>query len=61
MVAQVNETRARVFLALKQFAEAERAIFVIGTFEKGEDASLLATTVVVSASRKMLPSIGLRT
>jgi tetratricopeptide (TPR) repeat protein len=42
-VAQVNETRARVFLAEKRFAEAERAIFAAVTvLEQGDDASLLA-------------------
>jgi tetratricopeptide (TPR) repeat protein len=42
-VAQVNETRARVFLAEKKFAEAERAIFAAVTvLEQGEDSSLLA-------------------
>ena len=36
MVAQVNDTRAQVFLAEKRFADAERAIFAaIATFEKG--------------------------
>jgi len=42
-VAQVNETRARVFLAEKRFAEAERAIFAAVTvLEQGDDSSLLA-------------------
>jgi tetratricopeptide (TPR) repeat protein len=42
-VAQVHETRARVFLDEKRFADAESAIFAaIATFEKGEDSSLLA-------------------
>jgi len=51
MVAQVNETRARVFLAEKRFAEAEKAIFAaIGTFEKGEDASLLAEALTTEGS-----------
>jgi len=51
MVAQVNETRARVFLAQKRFAEAERAIFAaIATFEKGEDWSLLAEALTTQGS-----------
>lgn len=50
-VAQVNETRARVFLAEKRFAEAESAIFAaLATFEKGEDASLLAEALTTEAS-----------
>jgi len=50
-VAQVNETRARVFLALKQFADAESAIFAaIATFEKGEDSSLLAEALTTEGS-----------
>jgi tetratricopeptide (TPR) repeat protein len=51
MVAQVNDTRARVFLAEKRFAEAERAIFAaIATFEKGEDSSLLAEALTTEGS-----------
>jgi tetratricopeptide (TPR) repeat protein len=51
MVAQVNDTRARVFLAEKRFADAERAIFAaIATFEKGEDASLLGEALTTKAS-----------
>ena len=51
MVAQVNETRARVFLALKRFGDAERAIFAaIATLEKGEDASLLAEALTTEGS-----------
>jgi tetratricopeptide (TPR) repeat protein len=51
MVAQVNDTRARVFLAEKRYAEAERAIFAaIATFEKGEDASLLAEALTTEGS-----------
>src|SRR5215204_3527699 len=43
MVAQVNDTRARVFLAEKRFAEEERAIFAAVTvLEQGDDSSLLA-------------------
>ena len=50
-VAQVNETRARVFLTQKRFADAERAIFAaITTFEKGEDASLLAEALTTEGS-----------
>ena len=50
-VAQVNETRARVFLAQKRFADAERAIFAaIATFEKGEDASLFAEALTTEGS-----------
>jgi tetratricopeptide (TPR) repeat protein len=50
-VAQVNETRARVFLAQKRFADAESAIFdAITTFEKGEDSSLLAEAVTTEGS-----------
>jgi tetratricopeptide (TPR) repeat protein len=51
MVAQVNDTRARVFLAEKRFADAERAILAaIATFEKGEDASLLAEALTTAGS-----------
>ena len=51
MVAQVNDTRARVFLAEKRFAEAERAIFAaITSFEKGEDSSLLAEALTTEGS-----------
>jgi tetratricopeptide (TPR) repeat protein len=51
MVAQVNETRARVFLAEKRFADAESAIFAaIATFEKGEDSSLLAEALTTEGS-----------
>src|SRR5215218_5765605 len=51
MVAQVNDTRARVFLAEKRFADAERAIFAaIATFEKGEDSSLLAESLTTEGS-----------
>lgn len=51
MVAQVNDTRARVFLAEKRFADAERAIFAaISTFEKGEDSSLLAEALTTEGS-----------
>lgn len=42
-VAQVNETRARVFLAQKRFSGAESVIFAsITTLEQGDDSSLLA-------------------
>jgi len=51
MVAQVNETRARVFLAEKRFAEAERAIFATVTvLEQGEDSSLLAEALTTEGS-----------
>ena len=51
MVAQVNETRARVFLAEKRFAEAERAIFAAVTvLEQGDDASLLAEALMTEGS-----------
>src|SRR5215213_1826145 len=51
MVAQVNDTRARVFLTEKRFADAERAIFAaIATFEKGEDSSLLAEALTTEGS-----------
>jgi tetratricopeptide (TPR) repeat protein len=51
MVAQVNDTRARVFLAEKRFPEAERAIFdAIATFEKGDDSSLLAEALTTAGS-----------
>jgi tetratricopeptide (TPR) repeat protein len=50
-VAQVNETRARVFLSEKRFADAERAIFAaIATFEKGDDSSLLAEALTTAGS-----------
>lgn len=51
MVAQVNDTRARVFLAEKRFAEAERAIFAAVTvLEQGDDASLLAEALTTEGS-----------
>jgi tetratricopeptide (TPR) repeat protein len=51
MVAQVNDTRARVFLTEKRFADAESAIFAaIATFEKGEDSSLLAEALTTEGS-----------
>ena len=51
MVAQVNDTRARVFLGEKRFADAERAILAaIATFEKGEDSSLLAEALTTEGS-----------
>ena len=50
-VAQVNETRARVFLAQKRFAEAERAILnAIRVLEQGDDASLLAEALTTQGS-----------
>src|SRR5215213_4494969 len=51
MVAQVNDTRARVFLGEKRFADAESAIFAaIATFEKGDDSSLLAEALTTKGS-----------
>jgi len=51
MVAQVNDTRARVFLGERRFADAERAILAaIATFEKGEDSSLLAEALTTEGS-----------
>ena len=51
MVAQVNETRARVFLAEKRFVEAERAIFAAVTvLEQGDDAPLLAEALATEGS-----------
>jgi tetratricopeptide (TPR) repeat protein len=51
MVAQVNDTRARVFLAQKRFAEAERAILnAVTVLEQGDDASLLAETLTTEGS-----------
>jgi len=51
MVAQVNDTRARVFLGEKRFADAERAILAaIATFKKGEDSSLLAEALTTEGS-----------
>jgi tetratricopeptide (TPR) repeat protein len=51
MVAQVNETRARVFLAEKRFAEAERAIFgVVTVLEQGDDSALLAEALTTQGS-----------
>jgi tetratricopeptide (TPR) repeat protein len=51
MVAQVNDTRARVFLAEKRFAEAERAIFAAVTvLEQGDDSSLLAEALTTAGS-----------
>ena len=51
MVAQVNETRARVFLAEKRFAEAERVIFAVVTvLEQGDDSSLLAEALTTAGS-----------
>jgi tetratricopeptide (TPR) repeat protein len=50
-VAQVNETRARVFLAEKRFAEAERAILnTITVLEQGDDAPLLAQALTTQGS-----------
>ena len=51
MVAQVNDTRARVFLAEKKFAEAERAIFdAVRVLEQGDDSSLLAEALTTAGS-----------
>ncbi len=50
-VAQVNETRARVFLAEKRYAEAERAIFAaVAVLEQGDDSSLLAEALTTQGS-----------
>jgi tetratricopeptide (TPR) repeat protein len=50
-VAQVNETRARVFLTQRRFAEAERAIFAaITVLEQGDDSSLLAEALTTEGS-----------
>jgi tetratricopeptide (TPR) repeat protein len=50
-VAQVNETRARVFLAEKRFAEAEHAIFAaVSVLEQGDDYSLLAEALTTEGS-----------
>ena len=50
-VAQVNETRARVFLAQKRFAQAECAILdAITVLEEGEDASLFAEALTTQGS-----------
>jgi len=51
MVAQVNDTRARVFLTEKRFAEAERAIFsAVTVLEQGDDCSLLAEALTTAGS-----------
>lgn len=51
MVAQVNDTRARVFLAEKRFAEAERAIFdAVRVLEQGDDSSILAEALTTAGS-----------
>ena len=50
-VAQVNETRARVFLAEKRLAEAERAILnAITVLEQGDDSALLAEALTTQGS-----------
>src|SRR5215216_1879889 len=50
-VAQVNETRARVLLAEKRFAEAERAILnAVTVLEEGDDRSLLAEALTTQGS-----------
>lgn len=47
-LAQVDETRARVLVAERNFREAERIIIsVIKTFEKGGEAALLADALTV--------------
>ena len=51
MVAQVNDTRARVFLVEKRYAEAGRAIFAaISILEQGEESSLLAEALTTEGS-----------
>jgi tetratricopeptide (TPR) repeat protein len=50
-VAQVNETRARVFLAEKRFAEAEHAILnAITVLEQGDDALVLVEALRTQGS-----------
>ncbi len=51
MVAQVNDTRARVLLAEKRFTEAERVIFdAITVLKQGDDSSLLAEALTTEGS-----------
>lgn len=46
-VAQVNEARAKVFIALERYAEAEiAATGAVYTLEKGDEASLLAEALI---------------
>lgn len=50
-VAEVNETRARVFIAQKRFSEAERAAFAaITIFEQIDNHSLLAEALTTQGS-----------
>lgn len=51
IAAQVNETRAQVFLAQHCYAEAERwATAAVKTFEKGDELSLLAEALITQAT-----------
>jgi tetratricopeptide (TPR) repeat protein len=46
-VAQVNETRARVYLAQSRFSDAERTAFAaVSALEQGEEHSLLAEALI---------------
>ncbi|HEX8492550.1 MAG TPA: tetratricopeptide repeat protein [Pyrinomonadaceae bacterium] len=46
-VAQINEARAKVFIALKRYAEAEiAATSAVYTLEKGDETSLLAEALI---------------
>jgi tetratricopeptide (TPR) repeat protein len=50
-VAQVNETRARVFISQKQFAQAERAVTAaVATLELGGEQSLLSEALVTQGT-----------
>src|SRR5260370_31476118 len=45
--AQVNETRARVFIAQQSYVDAEKIAFAaVSELEKGDEQSLLAEAVV---------------
>jgi tetratricopeptide (TPR) repeat protein len=51
VAAQVNETRAQVFLAQQRYAEAARwATTAVKTFEKGDALSLLAEALVTQGA-----------
>ena len=48
LLAQVNETRARLLVAEHRYAEADRVIAgVVGTFERGGEYALLADALVI--------------
>lgn len=50
-VAQVNETRARVFISQKQFAQAERAVTAaVSTLELGGEQSLLSEALITQGT-----------